>query len=288
MPRYNPAPIEAKWQSYWDEHHTFATPRLPAGEKMYVLDMFPYPSGDGLHVGHPEGYTATDIVCRAARMQGKSVLHPMGFDSFGLPAEEHAIKTGEHPRVQTEQNISTFRRQMKMLGFSYDWSRELATTDVKYFRWTQWIFVRLFNSWYDRAADAGRPISELVTKLESGQYLVAPTGEPVVNPTHAINAFAGDPAGLPALGLAFGAAGLLTLPLANAFSRWRETLADDFALHTTHSPEAFASAMTRLANQNLAEAEPEHWVVVLLHSHPPLQDRIRKARRWAARQGTSH
>ncbi|MEM9658560.1 MAG: class I tRNA ligase family protein, partial [Planctomycetota bacterium] len=127
MPRYNPSVIEPKWQSFWERNRTFQAPRLPQAEKAYVLDMFPYPSGDGLHVGHPEGYTATDIVCRVARMQGKSVLHPMGFDSFGLPAEEHAIKTGEHPRVQTEKNISTFRRQLKMLGFSYDWQRELAT-----------------------------------------------------------------------------------------------------------------------------------------------------------------
>ena len=161
MPRYNPATVEPKWQAYWDEHQTFATPRLPASEKMYVLDMFPYPSGDGLHVGHPEGYTATDIVCRAARMQGKTVMHPMGFDSFGLPAEEHAIKTGEHPRVQTEKNIGTFRRQMKMLGFSYDWSREVATTDVEYFRWTQWIFLQVYDTWFDAEQQRGRPISEL-------------------------------------------------------------------------------------------------------------------------------
>ena len=116
MPKYNPAMIEPKWQAYWEEHQTFAAPRMPkpGGAKLYVLDMFPYPSGDGLHVGHPEGYTATDIVCRAARMQGKSVLHPMGFDAFGLPAEEHAIKTGEHPRMQTEKNIATFRRQLKI------------------------------------------------------------------------------------------------------------------------------------------------------------------------------
>ncbi len=163
MPRYNPASLEPQWQAYWDEHQTFATPRLPAAEaeKVYALDMFPYPSGDGLHVGHPEGYTATDIVCRAARMQGKTVLHPMGFDAFGLPAEEHAIKTGEHPRVQTEQNIDTFRRQLKMLGFSYDWSRELATTDVEYFRWTQWIFLQLYDTWFDHQAQRGRPIAEL-------------------------------------------------------------------------------------------------------------------------------
>jgi leucyl-tRNA synthetase len=161
MPRYNPAAIEPKWQAYWDEHDTFATPRSPVGEKLYVLDMFPYPSGDGLHVGHPEGYTATDIVCRAARMQGKSVLHPMGFDSFGLPAEEHAIKTGVHPRVQTEKNIATFRRQLKMLGFSYDWNREIATTDVEYVRWTQWIFLQIYDTWYDAEMQRGRPISEL-------------------------------------------------------------------------------------------------------------------------------
>ncbi len=107
MPRYNPAEIEPKWQAYWDVNKTFAAPRLPADadKKLYALDMFPYPSGDGLHVGHPEGYTATDIVCRAKRMQGVSVVHPMGFDAFGLPAEEHAIKTGEHPRIQTEKNI---------------------------------------------------------------------------------------------------------------------------------------------------------------------------------------
>ena len=123
--------------------------------------MFPYPSGDGLHVGHPEGYTATDIVCRAARMQGKSVLHPMGFDAFGLPAEEHAIKTGEHPRIQTEKNIATFRRQLKMLGFSYDWARELATTDVEYFRWTQWIFLQIYDTWFDAEQQKGRPIAEL-------------------------------------------------------------------------------------------------------------------------------
>ncbi len=163
MPRYNPATIEPKWQAYWDEHKTFAAPRLPqeSGKKLYALDMFPYPSGDGLHVGHPEGYTATDIVCRARRMQGYSVVHPMGFDAFGLPAEEHAIKTGEHPRIQTEKNIDTFRRQLKMLGFSYDWDREIATTDVAYFRWTQWIFLQLFDTWFDKDQQRGRPIAEL-------------------------------------------------------------------------------------------------------------------------------
>lgn len=161
MPRYNPAEIEPRWQQYWDENRTFRAPDLPGEKKLYALDMFPYPSGDGLHVGHPEGYTATDIVSRYRRMCGYSVLHPMGFDAFGLPAEEHAIKTNTPPRVQTEKNIATFRRQLKMLGFSYDWDRELATTDVEYFRWTQWIFLVLFDTWFDEQQDKGRPISEL-------------------------------------------------------------------------------------------------------------------------------
>ncbi len=161
MPRYNPAIIEPKWQQHWEQQQTFATPRLPGGKKLYVLDMFPYPSGDGLHVGHPEGYTATDIVCRYHRMRGRSVMHPMGWDAFGLPAEQHAIKTGTPPRVTTERNIGNFRRQLKMLGFSYDWHRELATTDETYFRWTQKIFLVLFDTWYDQEQERGRPISEL-------------------------------------------------------------------------------------------------------------------------------
>jgi leucyl-tRNA synthetase len=163
VPRYNHATIEPKWQAFWEKNKSFAAPAMPkpGGKKLYALDMFPYPSGDGLHVGHPEGYTATDIVCRAARMQGTSVIHPMGFDAFGLPAEEHAIKTGEHPRTRTEKNIDTFRRQLKSLGFSYDWDRELATTDVEYFRWTQWIFLQIYDTWFDHDAQRGRSISEL-------------------------------------------------------------------------------------------------------------------------------
>jgi leucyl-tRNA synthetase len=161
MPRYNPAEIEPKWQKYWDQNETFKAPEMPTGEKLYVLDMFPYPSGEGLHVGHPEGYTATDITCRFERMRGRSVLHPMGFDAFGLPAEEYAIKTNTPPRVSTEKNIATFTRQLKMLGFSYDWSRSLATTDVNYFRWTQWIFTVMFDTWFDHEQQKGRPISEL-------------------------------------------------------------------------------------------------------------------------------
>ncbi len=166
MPRYNPAVIEPKWQQYWEANRTFATPRLPTAEKLYVLDMFPYPSGDGLHVGHPEGQTATDIVCRYQRMRGRSVMHPMGWDAFGLPAEQHAIKTGTPPRITTEKNIGTFRRQEQMLGFSYDWDRELATTDVEYFRWTQWIFLVLFDTWFDEAQQTGRPIAELPIPAE--------------------------------------------------------------------------------------------------------------------------
>ncbi len=166
MVRYNPNEIEPRWQAYWDEHHTFATPEKVGEKKRYVLDMFPYPSGDGLHVGHPEGYTATDIVSRFARARGESVLHPMGFDAFGLPAEEHAIKTGEHPRVQTQRNIDNFTRQLKMLGFSYDWDRVLATTDEEYFRWTQWIFGVLYDTWFDHDQQKGRPISELPIPAE--------------------------------------------------------------------------------------------------------------------------
>jgi len=143
--RYDPAAIEPKWQKFWEEHKTFRSVRRPGRPKFYVLDMFPYPSGDGLHVGHPEGYTATDIVARYKRMNGFDVLHPMGWDAFGLPAEQHAIKTGTHPRVKTLENIKRFREQLKMLGFSYDWDREVDTTDPAYVRWTQWIFLKLYE-----------------------------------------------------------------------------------------------------------------------------------------------
>lgn len=142
---YNFSEIESKWQKYWDENQTFKTTEDLSKPKYYVLDMFPYPSGAGLHVGHPEGYTATDIVARYKRMKGFNVLHPMGWDSFGLPAENHAIKTGIHPNVITQENIKTFKRQLKSLGFSYDWDREIATSNVDYYRWTQWIFVQLYN-----------------------------------------------------------------------------------------------------------------------------------------------
>ena len=142
---YDPAVVEPKWQHVWEEQKTFRAVRRPGHPKMYVLDMFPYPSGAGLHVGHPEGYTATDIIARYKRMRGFDVLHPMGWDAFGLPAEQYAIKTGVHPRAITLKNIDNFRRQLKMLGFSYDWEREVDTTDAGYVKWTQWIFLQLFK-----------------------------------------------------------------------------------------------------------------------------------------------
>jgi leucyl-tRNA synthetase len=142
---YNFKEIEAKWQKYWDENKTFKTPNDSKKPKYYALDMFPFPSGDGLHVGHPEGYTATDIMSRYKRMLGFNVLHPMGWDSFGLPAENYAMKTGTHPDITTKKNIATFTRQLKSLGFSYDWDREIATSNVDYYKWTQWIFVQLYN-----------------------------------------------------------------------------------------------------------------------------------------------
>lgn len=142
---YQPQSIESKWQKYWDENKTFRTGEEPGKPKFYALDMFPYPSGAGLHVGHPEGYTATDIVSRYKRMRGYNVLHPMGWDAFGLPAEQHALDTGEHPREITVKNVNNFRRQIKSLGFSYDWEREISTTDPEYYKWTQWIFIQLYK-----------------------------------------------------------------------------------------------------------------------------------------------
>jgi len=162
--------FEPKWQARWDAEKTFRTPNPGDADfdaskpKFYVLDMFPYPSGAGLHVGHPEGYTATDIIGRAKRRQGFNVLHPMGWDSFGLPAEQYAIKTGQHPRVTTEANIATFKRQLKSLGFAYDWDREIATTDPEYVRWTQWIFLQLYSSYFCEEAGKAKPVAELEAK----------------------------------------------------------------------------------------------------------------------------
>src|SRR5499427_7787501 len=142
---YDPNRIEPKWQKYWEERELFKAEISSARPKYYVLDMFPYPSGEGLHVGHPEGYTASDIVARYKRMRGFNVLHPMGWDAFGLPAEQYALKTGTHPKVTTEKNVRRFREQLQKLGFSYDWEREVNTTDPAYYKWTQWIFKQLFD-----------------------------------------------------------------------------------------------------------------------------------------------
>src|SRR5438876_1714127 len=157
--------FEPKWQRFWDECRTFHTPN--PGEKnfdgsrpkFYVLDMFPYPSGAGLHVGHPEGYTATDIIARYKRMRGFNVLHPMGWDAFGLPAEQYAIKTGQHPAITTRENIAKFKTQLKRIGFSYDWSREINTADSKFYRWTQWVFLQIYNSWFNPETKKAEPIS---------------------------------------------------------------------------------------------------------------------------------
>ena len=160
---YNFVEIEKKWQRYWAEKKTFRAQDNSAKPKYYVLDMFPYPSGAGLHVGHPLGYIATDIMARYKRHKGFNVLHPMGYDAFGLPAEQYAIKTNTHPRTTTEQNIANFRRQIQMLGLSYDWDREVDTTDPDYFKWTQWIFLLIHDTWYDAETKKGRPIAELPT-----------------------------------------------------------------------------------------------------------------------------
>jgi len=165
--KYQFLEIEKKWQEYWDKHATFRVEESSGKPKIYVLDMFPYPSGAGLHVGHPEGYTATDILCRYKRMSGFNVLHPMGWDAFGLPAERYAMQTNIHPRVTTEENITTFRRQINMLGLSYDWSREVNTTDPQYYKWTQWIFLKMFDSWFDPRVKKARPISALQEELAS-------------------------------------------------------------------------------------------------------------------------
>src|SRR4249919_522600 len=157
--------IESKWQAYWDKNRAFHAPNPgeenfdPAKPKFYVLDMFPYPSGKGLHVGHPEGYTATDIVARYKRLNGFNVLHPMGWDAFGLPAEQYAIKTGQHPAVTTRENIAKFKSQLKRIGFSYDWEREVNTTDPAYYKWTQWIFLQIYHSWFNPETKKAEPIS---------------------------------------------------------------------------------------------------------------------------------
>jgi leucyl-tRNA synthetase len=158
--------IEKKWQKFWAENQTFKADNNSAKPKYYVLDMFPYPSGAGLHVGHPLGYIASDIFSRYKRLKGFNVLHPMGYDSFGLPAEQYAIQTGQHPAITTEDNIATYRRQLDQIGFSFDWSREVRTSSPGYYKWTQWIFMQLFNSWYNKDADKAESIDALVAKFE--------------------------------------------------------------------------------------------------------------------------
>ena len=159
--------IEKKWQQFWAEKQTFKADNQSAKPKYYVLDMFPYPSGAGLHVGHPLGYIASDIFARYKRLRGFNVLHPMGYDSFGLPAEQYAIQTGQHPAITTEANINTYRRQLDQLGFSFDWSREVRTSSPDYYKWTQWIFIRLFNSWYNKDANKAENIEKLVQHFET-------------------------------------------------------------------------------------------------------------------------
>ncbi|HEV2345736.1 MAG TPA: leucine--tRNA ligase [Actinocrinis sp.] len=178
--------IEARWQAYWAEHGTFEAPN-PSGElagdgpvpreKRYIMDMFPYPSGTGLHVGHPLGFIATDVYARYQRMLGRNVLHTMGFDAFGLPAEQYAVQTGTHPRITTEKNIERYRAQINRIGLAHDKRRGVATTDVSFYRWTQWIFLQIFNSWYDQDARRARPVAELVAQFEAGTR-ATPDGRP--------------------------------------------------------------------------------------------------------------
>ncbi|WP_374460744.1 leucine--tRNA ligase [Chryseobacterium taeanense] len=164
---YDHQQIEKKWQKYWEENQTYKTSDSTDKPKFYVLDMFPYPSGAGLHVGHPLGYIASDIYARYKRHQGFNVLHPVGYDSFGLPAEQYAIQTGQHPAITTEQNITRYEEQLRKIGFSFDWSREVRTSDPSYYKWTQWIFIELFHSWYNKDTDKAEPISTLIEHFET-------------------------------------------------------------------------------------------------------------------------
>ncbi|NGM90299.1 class I tRNA ligase family protein, partial [Parapusillimonas sp. SGNA-6] len=164
---YNHRSIEQKWQKFWADNQTFKTSESTAKPKYYVLDMFPYPSGSGLHVGHPLGYIASDIFSRYKRLKGFNVLHPMGYDSFGLPAEQYAIQTGQHPAITTEANIKRYREQLDNIGFSFDWSREVRTSNPSYYKWTQWIFMKLFDAWYNKETDQAEPINTLIQRFES-------------------------------------------------------------------------------------------------------------------------
>ncbi|WP_075349877.1 leucine--tRNA ligase [Algoriphagus marinus] len=166
MAEYNFREIEQKWQAYWEKNQTYLAEPNPDKPKFYTLDMFPYPSGAGLHVGHPLGYIASDIIARFKRLKGFNVLHPMGYDSFGLPAEQYAIQTGQHPAITTEQNITRYTEQLKNIGFAFDWSKEVRTSDPSYYKWTQWIFMQLFNSYYDQDADKALSIDSLISRFE--------------------------------------------------------------------------------------------------------------------------
>lgn len=166
MEQYDHKKIEDKWQKFWKEKEIYKTEDNSSKPKQYILDMFPYPSGAGLHVGHPRGYIGSDVLSRMRRMQGFNVLHPMGFDAFGLPAEQYAIQTGEHPSVITEKAIETYKKQLELIGLSYDWSREVQTIDPAYYKWTQWIFLQLFDSYFDEKENKAKPISELIAKFE--------------------------------------------------------------------------------------------------------------------------
>lgn len=166
MAEYNFNEIEKKWQKYWADNESYKAEIDPSKPKFYALDMFPYPSGAGLHVGHPLGYIASDIVSRFKKLKGFNVLHPMGFDAFGLPAEQYAIQTGQHPAVTTEQNIKRYKEQLKNIGFSFDWDKEVQTSDPKFYKWTQWIFMQLFNSWYNKKTDKAESIAELISAFE--------------------------------------------------------------------------------------------------------------------------
>ncbi|MBR3303239.1 MAG: leucine--tRNA ligase [Bacteroidales bacterium] len=168
---YNFNSIEQKWQRYWAENKTFSVKEDASKPKYYVLDMFPYPSGAGLHVGHPLGYIASDIYSRYKRLKGFNVLHPMGYDAFGLPAEQYAIQTGQHPKITTEENIARYRRQLDRIGFSFDWEREVKTCEPSYYKWTQWAFLKMFGSWYNNTTDMAEPISELLLEFEKNGNL---------------------------------------------------------------------------------------------------------------------
>lgn len=158
---YNHKEIERRWQEYWRDNEIYKVTEDPSRKKFYVLDMFPYPSGAGLHVGHPLGYIASDIYARYKRQQGFNVLHPMGYDAYGLPAEQYAIQTGQHPEKTTSENVARYRSQLDKIGFSFDWSREVRTCDPEYYKWTQWTFMKMFGSYYDRALDKAMPIADL-------------------------------------------------------------------------------------------------------------------------------